>query len=49
MRRIMTYMGSRVDLEPLSVDDFNESSQLIYRLHLGNTVHELRNMNTPEN
>ena len=40
----MTYIGLRAGL-----DDFNESSQLIYGLHLGNTVHELRNMNTPEN
>jgi len=45
----MTYIGSRAGIESLSVDDFNESSQLIYRLHLGYTVHELRNMNTPEN
>ena len=45
----MTCIGSRAGLEPRSVDDLNESSQLIYGLHLGNTVHELRNMNTPEN
>jgi len=46
---MMTYIRLRAGLAPLLVDDFNESSQLIYRLHLGNTVHELRNMNTPEN
>jgi hypothetical protein len=44
----MTYMGSRAGLEPRSVDDF-ESSQLIYGFRFGNTVHELRIMNTPEN